>query len=145
MRLIVPACWLLLFPVLAMAEPLPPSAKNKPETFDWIKYVDDAGSTADQMFRAEEGVKLLQQRMDEILAAYRKLLESRRDKDELRLLEEMQAAWQKAEDAEVSFIGSAWIGGTGAKAAFPRARMECHLRHVKDLIGMKARCMALNE
>ncbi len=139
------ACWLLMFSVLAMAEPIPPGPQSKPETFDWIQYVDAANSTADQMDRAQEGVKLLQQRMEEILATYRKLLESRGDKDDLRRLEEMQAAWQKAEDAEVSFIASPWIGGTGAKAAFPRARMECHLRHVKDLLGMKARCMALNE
>lgn len=135
---------LLLFALPAMGD-IPSSAKTKPETFDWIAYVENAGSTAGQMSHAEEGVALLSKRMNQILADYRRLLESRKETEVLHRMEEMQAAWQKAADAEVAFIAAGWSEGSGAKAVPPRARMEVYLRHVKDLLGMKARCLALNE
>jgi len=145
MKLLSLAFSLWFFSSFTLADELTESAKAKPETFNWDQYVRDGASVSDEMFRAEEGVQILAQRMDQILASYRKLLESNKDIEELRLLNDMQAAWQKAADAEVAFIGGAWVGGSGARAAFPRARMECYLRHVKDLVEMKSRCMALNE
>ncbi len=144
MKLPLLASSLLLLSLPAMGD-IPQSARTKSETFDWIAYVENAGSTAEQMSHANEGVALLSKRMNQILADYRRVLESRKETEVLRRMEEMQTAWQKAADAEVAFIAAGWSEGSGAKAVPPRARLECYLRHVKDLLGMKARCLALNE
>lgn len=136
---------LLLITLPAWAADLPPNIAREPETFDWLPYVDEASSTYEQKERAEQGIKLLQQRMEKILEAYRKRLEARHAAEELRRLTEMQAAWEKAAEAEVAFVASTWSGGTGAKVAFPRARLECELRQVKVLLGLRSRCLALND
>jgi hypothetical protein len=139
------SCLLLSLCTCVFADPIPESAKVRPESFNWVEAVEAAGSTSGQMDLAKQGAELLTERMNQILADYRKLLESRKETEVLRRLEEMQTAWQKAADAEVAFIASGWSEGSGAKAVPPRARMECYLRHVKDLIEMKGRCLALNE
>jgi hypothetical protein len=48
-------------------------------------------------------------------------------------------------DAEIAFVGSAWDGGTGAKAAYPQHRFKVCLRRVKELRQLKADSLFLNE
>ena len=118
---------------------------KQPEKFNWSAYVDSGDSTSDEMVRAEKGVSILKTRIDGISEEYLALLKKRGQSEDLKLFVEMQAQWAKAVDAEVSFIGYGWKGGSGARAIYPKARMECYLRRVSELLELKARAISLNE
>jgi hypothetical protein len=116
-----------------------------PEEFDWLEYVSKGNSTGEETVRAQEGSEVLKQRIDALYAEYRRRLVLRHNDEDVRLLDEMQAHWRQSADAEVALIGGAWMGGSGAKAEFPKARLHCYLRRVIELKEIQARCLSLNE
>lgn len=118
---------------------------KQPEDFNWDQYVGGGGSTSDEMTRAQEGAKILGQRMDALCLKYRKLLESRSEKEALRVFDEMQEYWKKASDAQIALIGSSREGGSGAKVAYPKARLYSYLFRVKELNNLAGQCLFLNE
>ncbi|MEO6103593.1 MAG: hypothetical protein ABIP44_08145 [Pseudoxanthomonas sp.] len=115
-----------------------------PEDFDWFEYVNEGDSASGEMFRAEEGVKILELRMNELCTAYLELLASRKEEEGVRLFNEMQAHWKKASDAEVSLIGGSWRGGSGARVAYPKARLHSYLFRIKELKDIANQCLSLN-
>ena len=50
----------------------------------------------------------------------------RGDTEAVKLFDEMQQHWQRAADAEVAFVGSAWGNGSGANEAFPKHRFKVY-------------------
>ena len=117
-----------------------------PEDFDWAAYFENGdSSTGGQMVLANAAANLLKNRMDELCNRYRALLTKRGDPETARLFDEMQANWQRAADAEVSLVGSAWGDGSGAKEAYPKQRFKIYLRRIKELKALKSDCMFLNE
>jgi hypothetical protein len=135
----------LLLASRLLAEDVLTPPTTEPESFNWTAYVNEGLSVSDEMMRAEAGATALKKRIDEISATYVSLLKKRGDLEDVKLFEEMQAQWAKAVDAEVAFVGHGWTGGSGARAAYPRARMECYLRRVKELLVLKGRAVSLNE
>lgn len=119
---------------------------NLPEQFDWIAYFKDGDqSTAGQMNLAQSAAVLLKARIDQLCAQYRALMTKRGDTEAVKQFDEMQQNWEKAANAEVHFVGSAWDGGSGAKEAYPKHRFKVYLRRLKELIELKADCLYLNE
>jgi len=137
-------CALLVFGCLGLHAEVDLEGKL-PEDFDWMKYVEVGESTIDQRMRALEGVNALVRRMDGLCGEYRKLLESRGGKNAIRVFDEMQAHWKRASDAEVKLIGDSWGEGTGAKVAYPQARLRSYLNRVKELKEIADLCLSLNE
>jgi len=116
------------------------------EEFDWNVYFESGdGSTSTVMLQAQEAVRILRLRMDELCKQYRDLMTQRGEHEAVKLFDNMQENWMRYSEAEVAFVGTAWNGGSGQRAAIPRHRFIVHLRRVKELRGLKAQSLFLNE
>lgn len=116
------------------------------EDFDWNAYFEAGDhSTATEMVQAQEAVRVLKQRMDELCKQYRDLMTKRGDLEAVKLFDNLQENWLRFVDAEVAFVGASWSGGSGQKAAIPRHRFVVYLRRVKELRELKSQSLFLNE
>ena len=117
-----------------------------PEDYDWVAYFGTSHyTTAGDWSLAAAAHPVLKQRIDELCTQYRELLISRQDDEALAIFNEMQEHWEKAAEAEIRFVGTAWAGGSGAKVAYARHRFAVYLRRVKELRDLKGSSMHLNE
>lgn len=148
--------------------PFPTAFPVRPEgkglQFDWERYISEAVSDGDKIFRmnlAFSGGFRLQN--SEILGvqssdsdemtrnriaadeatkgcillekAYRERV---KDNRALRaILEEFITHHRKAIDASIKLIGDSWEGGSGARVAFPAARLNAFIRYRAALLDLK--------
>ncbi len=83
--------------------------------------------------------------MQELCDQYLTLMTKRGDLEAVKLFEGLQENWLKFAEAEVSFVGASWSGGSGQKAAIPRHRFVVYLRRIKELRDLKGQSLFLNE
>jgi len=141
----LPRFLLLLFCSALMADEIDLSGRL-PQDFDWRGYFEHGDqSTGGQASLANSAVTLLKTRVDQLCTEYRVLMKKRGDTEALKLFDEMQQHWQRAADAEVAFVGSAWGDGSGAKEAYPKHRFKVYFRRLKELLELKGDSLHLNE
>ena len=116
------------------------------EEYDWNTYFESGDhSTATEMIQAQEAVKILKLRMEELCKQYRDLMTKRGDLEAVKLFDSLQDNWLKFAESEVAFVGASWSGGSGQKAAIPHHRFVVYLRRVKELRDLKGQSLFLNE
>lgn len=133
--------------------------------FDWKRYIGDAVSEGDKIFRAHlafssgftsqntEIMGVLESAADEmtrhqiaadevsngcllIEAMYRDRLKN--DAGLLATLEDFITHHRKAIEASIKLVGGSWDGGSGARVAYPAARLEAFVRYRASLLDLRA-------
>jgi hypothetical protein len=138
---------------------------GKPLQFDWKRYIGEAVSEGDKIFRAHlafsngftsQNTKIMgvlesatddmtrhQIAADEasngcllIEAMYRDRLKN--DAGLLATLEEFIAHHRKAIEASIKLVGGSWDGGSGARVAYPAARLDAFVRYRAALLDLRS-------
>ena len=133
--------------------------------FDWSRYIDEAVSEGDRVFRshlalsngftppnfeasgvghsASDDMSRNQIAADEVSngcvlieAMYRKRLKN--DAGPLATLEEFITHHRKAIEASIKLVGGSWVGGSGARVAYPAARLDAFVRYRAALLDLRA-------
>ena len=105
-----------------------------PEDFDWKTHFSKADqSTGSQWAYAVAAHKVLKARLDELHSLYRQKLIKKKDQKTLDAFDKMQQLWEQAAEAEISFVGSEYEGGSEAKVSFATQRFKVYLRRVQEL------------
>ena len=148
------------------AFPVPPEGKALSEVqFDWKRYIGEAVSDGDKVFRSHlarsNGFTFSNDAMwgigesasDEMarntIAAdevsngcefienmYRERLKD--DAVLLATLEEFITHHRKAIEASIKLVGASWDGGSGARVAYPAARLDAFVRYRSALMDLRS-------
>jgi hypothetical protein len=148
------------------AFPVPPEGKVLSESlFDWKRYIGEAISEGDKIFRAHvafsngftsqntEIFGVQESASDEMarnqIAAdevskgcvliedmYRERLKD--DAELLKTLEEFITHHRKAIAASVKLVGGSWDGGSGARVAYPAARLDAFVLYRAALLNLRS-------
>lgn len=129
--------------------------------FDWERYVAEATSPADRVYRAREAwgseenvrsvagagpsntddmirfqlaAKEVKEVCEQMEMRYRDRLKG--DEQALRAFEQFVIASKQAMDGEVEVVGGSWRGGSGARVAFPSARLGALLGYRDALVRL---------
>lgn len=141
----------------------PEVSEDKALPFDWRRYIDEAVSEGDHLFRARlafssgftpqnaETIGIGESAADEmtrnqvaadeaadgclrIETMYRDRL--RNDAGVLATLEEFIGHQRKAIEASIKLVGGSW-GGSGARVAYPAARLAAFVRYRAALLDFR--------
>jgi len=133
--------------------------------FDWKRYIDDAVSDGDKVFRAHVAFAngFLSQNTEKwgvgesasdemarykiaadevsngcvlIEAMYRERLKN--DAALLAILEEFITHHRKAIEASIKLVGGSWDGGSGARVAYPSARLDAFVGYRAALLDLRS-------
>ncbi len=148
------------------AFPVPPEGKALSEIqFDWKRYIGEAVSDGDKVFRShlarsngftssnDEMWGVGESASDEMarnkIAAdevsngcglienmYRDRLKD--DAGLLATLEEFITHHRKAIEASIKLVGGSWDGGSGARVAYPAARLDAFVRYRAALLDLRS-------
>lgn len=144
---------------------LPVLTEGKELQFDWNRYIEEAVSEGDKIFRAHlarshgfsamatetEGVgasasdDMLRNQIaakeaslgcDLLEAMYRERLKN--DAALLATLEDFITHHRKAIEASVKLVDGSWDGGSGARVAYPAARLDAFVRYRTALLDLQS-------
>ena len=145
---------------------LPVFAEGCEGAFDWSRYIAESVSDGDKVFRAhlafyhgfiaEElpdvmGVQEsasddaarnqiaadeVSRGCDLLETMYRKRLET--DAELLAVLDQFIAYHKKAVEASIKLVGGSWDGGSGARVAYPAARLEALIHYRSALLDLRS-------
>ena len=139
--------------------------KGKALHFDWKRYIDEGISEGERVFRAHlafsngftsqntEIMGIRESASDEmtryriaadevsngcvlIEAMYRDRLKN--DAGLQSTLEEFITHHRKAIEASIKLVGGSWDGGSGARVAYPAARLDAFVRYRAALLDLRA-------
>ena len=138
--------------------------EGKALQFDWNRYIGEAVSEGDKLFRAHVAFSngftsqplnwgVQESATDEMTRAtvaadeaqkgcllietmYRDRL--KKDAKLLATLEEFITHHRKAIEASIILVGGSWDGGSGARVAYPAARLDAFVRYRAALLDLRA-------
>jgi hypothetical protein len=133
--------------------------------FDWKRYINDAVSDGDELFRshvafangflsqntekwgvgesASDEMARYKIAADEVSngcalieAMYRERLKN--DAALLAILEDFISHHRKAIEASIKLVGGSWDGGSGARVAYPSARLDAYVGYRAALLNLRS-------